>query len=378
MKTTALLALGVSLTVCALSSHASVAPEDAAAYAKAYGVSQSQAIQNLTLQARFNAMGMHEKLLGKYRNDFAGAYIEHGTQLKFHVNTKGPKSAIDLIGIGLPVDLAARTNINSVRHTYTKLERSLSHAVNLVVRKGLKADVQLDVPTNSVLILASDLQTITSALAATPIEGVRVERVKNIGQAAALIGGGEWLSDCTSGFAVRLNSNPTVTGITTAGHCSNTQYWNTTGELLPFQSASTTGANDIQWHKAPGHTPTNRIWIGDSFRNITSYTGSQNTAVGSYVCKYGRSTGYTCGSILTTAYRPATQDIISPTATYVRMGAQNTVNGERGDSGGPVFYGNSAYGSVVGTLQVDSYRVDMFYMPSQYIEAYGLQIMTYP
>ncbi|MFX4493660.1 hypothetical protein ABTA45_19400, partial [Acinetobacter baumannii] len=112
------------------------------------------------------------------------------------------------------------------------------------------------------------------------------------------------------------------------------------------------GSYDIQWHTAPGHTVTNRIFIGPEYRTITGIVPRASQALQSVVCKYGRSTEYTCGTIISTnTFRPSA--VPNATATYVRMGDPNEVQTQSGDSGGPVFFGQKAYGTIVASVYVD-------------------------
>jgi hypothetical protein len=85
--------------------------------------------------------------------------------------------------------------------------------------------------------------------------------------------------------------------------------------------------------------------------------------VGATVCKYGRSTGYTCGEIIN-------KDYCWPNAacTYIQVSRFNTNLVDGGDSGGPVYAGNDAYGIVKGErCFITCY--DMIYTAENYIES---------
>lgn len=56
------------------------------------------------------------------------------------------------------------------------------------------------------------------------------------------------------------------------------------------------------------------------------------------VCHYGRKSGYKCGYIESKNYQP---NFAGHNATFIEVRSADTQNG---DSGGPWFLGNSAYG----------------------------------
>jgi hypothetical protein len=87
--------------------------------------------------------------------------------------------------------------------------------------------------------------------------------------------------------------------------------------------------------------------------------------VGSSVCKYGHTTGYTCGTIDTTSL------CNNGSCTYVRVSGGSVNLSEGGDSGGPWFFGNTAYGThCIGMGN------DAGYMPVDYINQ-GLGVSVY-
>jgi hypothetical protein len=114
------------------------------------------------------------------------------------------------------------------------------------------------------------------------------------GRPGADIYGGLALSTCTSGFSVRHNSSGSL-GIVTAAHCPNSQSY--LGSSLPFQSEAWGGWYDQQWHTAPGFVVRNWMYDGSGTRSITSRTLWGYQYVGEFVCKYGKTTGYGCGTI---------------------------------------------------------------------------------
>ncbi len=87
--------------------------------------------------------------------------------------------------------------------------------------------------------------------------------------------------------------------------------------------------------------------------------------MGSQVCKQGKTTGYTCGTISTISY------CASGACTWVRVAGNGTNLSEGGDSGGPWFSGNTAYGSHTYGIGNDS-----AYMPVNYFSGISVTIAT--
>lgn len=73
--------------------------------------------------------------------------------------------------------------------------------------------------------------------------------------------------------------------------------------------------------------------------------------VGESVCKYGVTTSYGCGTIDIKDFRPNPFDpnwVSNPSFTFIR--AQNCLAdlSQPGDSGGPIFWSNTAFGVMSG------------------------------
>lgn len=93
-------------------------------------------------------------------------------------------------------------------------------------------------------------------------------------------------------------------------------------------------------------------------------------SVGTYVCKQGVSTGYGCGTIVDNSVLPSF--VPNAKATFVRvLRNKDTAFTLGGDSGGPVFVSDTAYGVLSGgSLH------SMVYMPIHYIGDLGLSVLT--
>lgn len=84
--------------------------------------------------------------------------------------------------------------------------------------------------------------------------------------------------------------------------------------------------------------------------------------IGEYICKNGRITGAACGYIRSTAFTP--NSIPSATAKWVTLGGSN-ITGKDGDSGGPTWRVNTAYGILHGIYYDYNYAENrIVFMPS--------------
>jgi hypothetical protein len=119
-----------------------------------------------------------------------------------------------------------------------------------------------------------------------------------------------------------------------------------------------------------------RVSSSGSTRDITSTQHRNNQVIGGYVCKYGRSTGYTCGYISDKNVCPSWVPACG--ATFVRV--DNTAGygdlSSTGDSGSPWFIVNTAYGTHSGAPSDDPN--DAVYMAVNYVGGLGVSVMTSP
>ncbi len=181
---------------------------------------------------------------------------------------------------------------------------------------------------------------------------------------------------CTSGFGVNHNGTADR-GVTTAGHCLNNKTYS--GTALTFQSENTNLNHDEQWHT--GWQFTIRNWIHDSdyptptTREITSKRNWSQQATGAFVCKYGRNGGYACGYIQS-KFSGLCGGGGGDHGIYVQhQGTTDLV--VSGDSGGPVFLQNTAYGTI--SCWAGSGGLDMTYVASDYVESgLNVTILTLP
>ncbi|NLX14995.1 MAG: hypothetical protein GXY44_15280 [Phycisphaerales bacterium] len=145
--------------------------------------------------------------------------------------------------------------------------------------------------------------------------------------------GGETISGCTSGFAV---ISPTgVRRIATAGHCNDAQtddgdalpfFWDYEGSLGDFQLNN--GTEPIRDDFYSGNDSTLEV-------NLRDVSAALTPTVGMAICKNGKTTYKDCSTVraLGHCYGAVCNIVL----------AEHDIT-EVGDSGGPWYYGNVAYG----------------------------------
>lgn len=239
--------------------------------------------------------------------------------------------------------------------------------------------LDIDVRTNSVRVevLAQDAPALHARGTDLP-PSAEIVIVDALPTAAVQLYGGLELSTCTSGLTIYKNATSNR-GITTAGHCPNNQ---THGiYALTYQGDEvSSGSHDEQSHKYAGASYPNRVYDGVSpflYRAITSKKSRNNQNVGDFVCKYGKTTFYGCGYIVSKA--AGTCGHLGPgNNTSIKVDSDPNGTGydlaEGGDSGGPYFINGTALGT---TTCQQGY--DGIYVATNYIESgLGATILTSP
>lgn len=330
--------------------------QDAAFYADKFGVSLQEAGRQLQLQEAVDAL--NARLTEEQAATFAGLSIEHAPQ--FHVVARFTRKGEETIRPYLSPALAEVVRVEPARFTLQQLERRLEASYHRVRGAGIPSAGEVDVRGNRAQVHV--LRGRAAAAKGVLGEGdASVVEVDHLPQEEISMYGGLSITGCTSGFTVRNSAG--TRGISTAGHCGNSQTLG--GYALTFRGEAYSGSYDVQWHNASGHTYPNTIKVSTGTRSITGTRSRTSQTVGSQVCKQGRTTGYTCGTISTISY------CASGACTWVRVAGNGTNLSEGGDSGGPWFSGNTAYGSHTYGIGNDS-----AYMPVNYFSGISVTIAT--
>lgn len=334
--------------------------KDAKSYASIMGVNFEEAKRRLLLQSEISELNL--QLAEKEPYTYGGLWIQHKPDFRVIVlfTHDGETIIRQYIQNGPLTDLVY---VITGQSTLIDLENTRKQASEITRKSGISFSSAINIPNNQAEIYVQDPDLLTKSLlisnAKLP-DNLAVIKFKELSRPVTEIWGGEELTTCTSGFAVMGPGG--IKGVTTAGHCQDTQAFN--GVNLPFMSGTVGGLFDIQWHRADqDFTVRNLIWDGTYARFIFDVKFRASQSVGEFVCKFGKTSGYACGTIATTS-----QDGVN-----VRVD-QIVVQG--GDSGGPWFWNNTAYGTTISACLLNDNTPCAIYGPvDQIYNILGLVVL---
>ena len=339
-------------------------------YARDIGISLSEAIHRLTLQ---NSIGELDVAFSqKEAASYGGLWIQHQPSFKVIVQMTSGNEQLPLQYLSklqIPKDIV---EVRSVKFTLSHLQALQDLSTQKLRISGVNVDTGINIFNNSVDINVIDPQEVQVILSQKGIllpSEIVVLKVPELIKPAANIYAGLSIN-CTTGFSVK---NPSGTkGISTAAHCANSQSY--LGVNLPLVAEAYSGSNDIQWHSVGSHTVKNYYQAGGTAYLVNSITNRNSQAINSYICKSGVTTGYACGYItdknVNPGYIPG-----GGNATFIRLHKDISLLANDGDSGGPVFSGNSAYGIISGSQAIPLGR-DAIYMAVDYFSSINVTICT--
>ncbi len=149
--------------------------------------------------------------------------------------------------------------------------------------------------------------------------------------------GGEILTTCTSGFGV---NDGTTDDISTAGHCGDSQ--SDDGDSLTFQDDYEDNYGDFQWHTGPD-SKSDDFYAGitSTEANLRDVSSVGAPTVNMATCRNGKVTYNYCDDV---------KGLNVCKGVLCKLVEMDHDYGEPGDSGGPVYYGNTAYGLHQGNI----------------------------
>jgi streptogrisin C len=331
-----------------------VSPAIRAAMQRDLGLSSAQLSQYLKVE---RLAALQEKQLAKAQgSNFAGSWIERGAdgQYKLVVATTSIR----------PQKGPAGVEIRNARHSLAELETAkgrldLELAQGAKVPKGVYSWA-VDVQSNSVVVgIGKGGQQAAVDFVARSGADARTVRFATMNEQptlrAALKGGLGYLRNpgdgylyaCSIGFNVTKGTTP---GYVSAGHCGDA------GEPVYLEGSAGTGP---QWTLGPqigtfqgstfpnpGQTGTDMSWVQISGSNTQLATvygwgspdvtvkGSTEGAVGTAICRSGRTSGWKCGTV--DQVNVSVNYSSGETITHVN---RTTACSEGGDSGGSFITG---------------------------------------
>lgn len=366
---------------------------DARAYAAEFGVNVREARRRLRAQNQMS--GITDLLRRGSGKRFAGLWIEHRPEFRVVVSLVGKKSA--------PAGLvAALASSRTPMPVFFQIGAATSQADLLaVVRSSIPdflaalpglAGTDVDVRTGEIVLTVHAVGAAAEEAAkAKGVElaeqlghPVRIDLIEAPEQNASVRGGAN-LSSCTSGFVVANSAG--TRGVLTAGHCSNTLSYSDfdgTSTTTTFISEIFDADQDVQWHTTPQtEVPEFYADLTTSARVLTGRRLYSSTSVGNAVCHRGISSGYSCGTVDSVTYQPTFAGAcgsVTCASTYIRVSGANLACAN-GDSGGPFFNGQTAFGTLKTVSSSGSAPGQCnyaTYMSTDYISGLGVSLVYGP
>ena len=351
---------------------------DARAYAERFGTSVEEGLRRLELQGR---VGLLDELLEvEAEATFGGLWIEHEPDFRVVALFTEAEEGRGLLSEAALGDLAPLVEVRPARYTRAELRAQLEETDLRLQGAGARADLSVNTRKNRLEVLTTDPTALLSALAAKDgglPEAALVVEVGSLFKPNMDLRGGRPVtrlnpfSGCTSGFAVQ--SSQGELGITTAGHCENNLLYQDEFSALTLRLEAYSGHHDVQWHRGTCHdTILNQIDDGIGIRGIARTVSRSAQAVGTFVCKHGRTTGRTCGTIDGKSVKPSY--VPSGKGTFICVRNGGAVVSDDGDSGGPWHVGDQAYGVHSGGTDDLTQGI---YMAVDYMSLRGFSVLRY-
>lgn len=354
--------------------------QDAQVYASDQGISLEEAVRRLQIIRA--EPDLEAKLIANEGKTFAGLWVQHQPAFRIVVQfTRNGEQTIQPYIKNGP--WAAIVEVRHVPHSFAKLRADQDRAVRTIRGLGLKVGADIDLVHSRVKVSVPDRMQLEAALQRAGVQlpdTVTVDTFLERNTDEANLSAGLSITDCTSGFSVYRTSNSFYRGIVTAAHCPDVQSYQ--GVALTFQSQKNAGTTDAQWNDRNSYTVKN--WATDNsndatpyYRLITGYRSRDAQLMNDFVCKWGRTTGYTCGYIVSKVYQPPTwaTGTTSPTATYIRIHRDGVDLSQPGDSGGPWYAGEIALGIHKGSTHDNEF--DAYYTAINYVMSdLGVTVLT--
>ncbi|MEJ3750488.1 FG-GAP-like repeat-containing protein [Actinomycetes bacterium KLBMP 9797] len=345
-------------------------PAAAAPTAPAADVSRWAALQRdlrqtddqvrIRLTTEATAPSRERRLRAQLGASFGGAWLTaDGSELVAGVTDASAGALVRAAGARPQVVRHSERDLNAAKAALDLAAKSVPRTVS---------GWHVDLPTNSVVVFSdpTDLADARrfAARAATDPSTIRVVAAPERPRLYYDIRGGDPYfigpSRCSAGFAVEG-------GFVTAGHCA------------ALTSGQITGSNGVPmgtWggYSFPGDdhawVRTNADWTAlPEAVGLGPVAGSQESVVGSSVCRSGSTTGVRCGTI-----QAKNETVIYPQGTVAGLTRTNAC-AQPGDSGGPFMTGAQAQGVTSGGSGNCSTGGTTYFQPvNEILAAYGLTL----
>jgi streptogrisin C len=333
--------------------------DQVAALRRDLGLTSAQIEDRLVVEAA--APSIERRLRAELGAAYGGAWVAPGGDALV-VGVTDPAQAARVRAAGARPQPVARTAADLDR-VKAALDRRSAAAT------GSVHSWYVDPATNSVVVEASTVEQAARFASAAGVAAVRaVAKAAPYRPVYDVRGGDEYVIDnrvlCSVGFAV-------AGGFVTAGHCGGVGSTTSgSGAAQGTFRGSSFPDNDYAWVQVNSNwvsRPVVNTWNGGT----TNVAGSQEAAVGSSVCRSGRTTGWRCGTIT------AKNVTVNYSGSYVYGLVASSACAQPGDSGGSFITGDQAQGVTSGAGGNCSSGGTTVYQPvNEILGVYGLSLTT--
>ncbi len=377
--------------------------QDAAEYARVFGVSLDDAMHRLRAQS--DSVAATDALRATYADRWAGIVVEHVPAYRIVILLTGDEPVADqsISAGGIVVPIVFHTGaavphermIAAIGTYQAQIRAALPHPPGLGVDPRTGEMVIMVSGRDSALDRDGALKTRFETMTGVP---VRIAAVDNPGEdmadehsgngqpgngvitmpAMVSVDGGARVVGtvdgrryaCTTGFVV---ANGARSGIVTAAHCPDALTYvgaNHVEVPLEFVGQWGWGYQDVQVNTVPAGMPLAPVFYADTakthVRPVSTWRLRNSTRAGDFVCHRGERTGYSCALVAMVDFAPA-GDLCGGACLPTWVAVEGpTCKG--GDSGAPVFDGTTALGLVKGgTYRRDGTCLFYYYMSTDYL-----------
>lgn len=348
--------------------------DDGVQYAARFGVTVDAAVRRLRAQQA--TVAATDAISSEFASRLAGISVEHRPDYRLVVLLTGERPVPDRVASGIPIIF--RTGAKATRAQ--AIDAMRKHLIDLRSELPGARGAGYDQRTGEVVLLVTSADAQRYGIDAIRRRAeeigkvpVRVQVNELIEQNMSVDGGGrvEGLNVqtgrrnlCTSAFVV---TDGTRNGIATAAHCPDELTYvdaENGNAPLPFAGGWGAGYQDVQINLSDqANLPLFHADRGaDSLRQVRTWRNRDSTRAGDFVCHFGESSGYSCAEVQLTDYAPPGDLCGGPCSpTWVTVAGPICIPG---DSGGPVFSGEVAFGIAKGINRSPDGRCNFYYYMS--------------
>jgi len=359
-------------------SEAEALADDAAQYAAQFSVTPDEALRRLRAQEA--TVAATDAIAREFVARLAGISIQHSPDFRVVVLLTGTDPVPEREAAGVPV--VFRTGAKATHEQ--ALEALRKHLIDFRTDLPNARGAGYDQRTGEVVLLvtredASRLGLEAIRARAERVGGVPVRVVINeLNESNMSVNGGGRVEGlnlqtnrrnlCTTAFVI---TNGETNAITTAAHCPDELTYvdrDGTSVVLPMIGSWGAAYRDVQINGS-AQSPEPLFYSNrgaGTLRQLVSWRNVASTRAGDFICHYGESSGYSCATVELTDYAPPGDLCGGPCfPTWVTVRGPSCVPG---DSGGPVFSGEVAFGIAKGVNRASSGEcLFYYYMSTDYL-----------